>query len=298
MSIPVGTFITELCIQAQNPRGTADPVFIDQVWSKVREAYREVVSCYNWACLQNTVTLNNTTYLVPADCRIINTVFDSNKRPFHFVSSQNRHSDFALNYYLAPAISTPLAEGTTLNVGEYATAVSSSAEFPSANCAGEFIRIASNPSVYKIRTWTDVSNMVLQDNFRGDQQSSVVFQVRPRGTMVLAFSDSRGNTITPTDVQINYTRIPLLPYSENDLLELPGDNQAVEIKALQKILSFLGFSAAADKKSSEYSAALSAMKSNEPTPAFLQPTDLFRRGGRGRHGLGYMRMLERENYGQ
>lgn len=297
MSIPVGTFIDELAIQCNNPRGTADAAFIAQIWSKVRESYREVVSCYNWACLQNTVTLNNTTYLVPADCKIINTVFDSNKTPYHFVSSQNRHSDFALNYYLASSINAPLAEGTTLNVGEYATAVNSSAEFPSADCAGEFIRIASNPSVYKIKTWTDVSNIVLQDNFRGDGQSSVVFQIRPRGTMVLAFSDSRGNAVTPTDVQINYTRNPLLPYAENDLLELPGDCQAVEIKALQKLLSLLGFSAAADKKSSEYSAALSAMKSNEPTPAFLQPTPMFRRGGH-RHGLGYMRMLERENHGQ
>jgi len=290
MSIPVGTFIDELAIQCNNPAGTADAAFISQIWSKVREAYREVASSYNWSCLQSVATLNNTTFLVPADCRIINSVQDSDKNPYNLVANANCPSDFNRNYYFAPPISTVLAEGTTLNVGEYATAVSSTAEFTATTCVNEFIRVASNPSIYRIKTWTDASNIVLQDNFRGDQQSNVAFQIRPKGTMVLGFSDASGSATTPTDIQINYTRIPLLPYSKNDVLELPGDCQAVEIKALMKLLSLLGFNSAADRKSTEYTIALSQMKASEPRQPIVRPTSMFqdRRYARGK---GYVRGL-------
>jgi len=298
MSIPCGTFVDELCVQMQSPRGSADPVFISQVWLKLQEAYREITSAYSWSTLFANATLADSVYVVPADCRLINTVMDSNKTQYHFINGKNRRTDYQHNYFIDTPVATALAQGKTAQVSEYGTAVTSNAEFPSSSCVGEFLRLSDNTGLYRISAYTDASNITIADNFRGDSVSGGIFSIRPKGTMVLGFSDSRGNVLTPKGITIQYIRSPLPLYDPTDIIELPGDCQAVEIKALMKLLSMMGFNAAADKKVSELTAAMSAMKANEPAPVFIQPTDLFRRWRRGGIRQGFMRWEEYENRGQ
>lgn len=274
--IPCGTMYQELLDQCNRPEGTEDAVFKRQVWQKLNEALRDVCGVYDWNVLKTTATLP-TTYLVPADCRTILHVSDTNKTPYNFMNGHNRNSDFVYNWYFDTAIATPLASGTTLNVNEYATALTSTAEFPATTCAGEYIRIGSNTGIYKISTWTSASAMTLVDHFRGDGLSNAMFEVRPRGTQVLAFCDSTGAALTATSVEVTYVRYPLPLYRAEDIIELPGYAPAVRIRALQKLLAMLGFSQAADRLKSEYTAALSEMKASEPSAPLIAPTKMFHR---------------------
>ena len=295
--MPVGIFLEENSDQLNNPRGTNDANWERQVWQKVNEAYRAVCSAWPWTTLKNTVTLADNVFILPADCYKILSVLDGNKQPYNFLPGKNRQSNFNYNFFFDNAISTPLAEGTTLAVGEYTTALSSTAEFPATTCTNEYIRVGANVGIYKISAWISTSAMTLADHFRGDQLSAAIFQIRPRGTQVLAFCDAAGATITPTGGEVQYARTPLPPYKPEDLMELPGNAPAVSVKALQKLLSLNGFNQAADRKQSEYLSALSEMKSAEPTPPIVQPTSMFqdRRSARGRS---YMQTLSSMNNGR
>lgn len=274
--IPCGTMIEELLDQCNRPSGTEDEVFKRQVRGKLNEALRDVCGVYDWNALKTTATLP-ATYLVPADCRTILHVSDANKTPYNFMNGHNRNSDFNYNWYWDAPIATSLAEGTTLNVSEYATALTSTAEFPTTTCVGEFCRIGSNTGIYPIATWTSASAMTLTDHFRGDGLSNARFEVRPRGTQVLAFCDSTGAAFTAASVEITYVRYHLPLYKEEDIILLPGYAPAVRIRALQKLLAMMGFSMAADRLKSEYTAALSEMKASEPSSPLIAPTKMFHR---------------------
>lgn len=294
MSIPAGVLADEISTQMNSPRGTADEVWKKQVWQKIQEAYRDVVDAWDWACLKSTVTLS-TSFLVPADCKNISRIVDEDKTAYNMVNGPNRPSPFNYNWYFTDPITTPLSEGTTLSVDEYALPLTSTAEFPAATCVGEYCKIGSNPGFYKVATWTSTSAMTLVDHFRGDRQASAIFQVRPRGTLVLAFCDSEGDALTPTDVEITYSRFPLPPYKESDIIELPGACPAVGIRALQKLLALSGFNQAADRKKEEYLAALTQMRASEPAPALIQPTTLFQYRSRANSNLDYIRYLSAMN---
>jgi hypothetical protein len=282
--------IEELLDQCNRPAGTEDEVFKRQVWGKLNEALRDVCGVYDWNVLKTTATLP-TTYLVPADCRTILHVSDENKTPYNFMNGHNRNSDFNYNWYWDTPIATPLAEGTTLEVSEYATALVSTAEFPATTCAGEYIRIGSNVGMYKISAWTSASAMTLVEHFRGDTLSNAIFEIRPRGTQVLAFCDSTGSALTATDVEITYVKYHLPLYREEDIILLPGYAPAVRIRALQKLLAMMGFSMAADRLKSEYTASLSEMKSAESSIPIITPTSMFRRRNGSNTDHSYVRGL-------
>lgn len=293
----MGLFLEENSDQLNNPNGTNDVIWKRQVKQKVNEAYRIVVGAWNWLTLKSTVTLTDDSWIVPSDCRLITDVRDGNKIPYNFMPGANRNSKFDYNWYFDNAISTPLAEGATLAVGEYATALTSTAEFPATTCADEYVRIGANVGIYKISTWTSTSAMTLADHFRGDMQSAAIFQIRPRGTQVLAFCNSVGDALTPTDVELTYIRTPLPLYRDEDLIELPGSAQAVSIKALQFLLALCGFNRAADAKQKDYLAALSEMKSSEPQQNIVQATPMFRRNYGSKTSQSYLRGLSLINNG-
>jgi hypothetical protein len=275
--IPCGVIISELMDQMDNPRGTADEVYTKQVWEKLNEAYRDVCGAFNWTSLQEQATLTDSSYIVPADCRTILFVKDEDRQPYNFMPGSNRASNFDKNWYFNTPVAAALASGTTLAVGEYATSVTATAEFPATTCVGEFIRIGSNTGVYKVATWTSTSALTISDYFRGTQQVNALFQIRPRGTPILAFCDSSGTALTPSGVTVTYVRYPLPLFRDEDIIELPGYAPAVKVAALRKLLAMKGFNQAADRKQDEYLAALSEMKASEPQQtAQFQPNSMFR----------------------
>ena len=294
--IPCGSIFSENSTQMNKPTGTSDAVWLAQLWEKLNEAYQFVADSFPWQTLKGVTTLDDDTYIVPADSRLITKVIDGNKQQYNFVAGANRPSPFNYNFYFDNPVSTPLAEGTTAVVSEYATTLTSTAEFPATTAADEYIRIADNVGIYKISTWTSTSLMTLADHFRGSAQSAAIFQIRPRGTQVLAFSDAAGDDITPSDVELTYVRTPLPLYKKSDLIELPGSCPAVSVKMLQTILALSGFNQAADRKQAEFLSAMSVMKANEPATESHQPTTLFQYRKRDAHGRGYVRNLSEANW--
>jgi len=275
--IPCGVIIDELHTQMTNPRDTADVTYKKQVFQKLNEAYRDVCGSFPWTGLQKTTTLTDDSFIVPSDCRTIMRVYDDDKLAYSFMPGANRTSPFNKNWYFDTAVASPLAEGTSLAVDEYGTSLTSTAQFSTTTSVDEYIRIGSNPGLYLIDTWTSTSALTIQDHFRGSNQAASSFQIRPRGTQILAFCDSVGDDLTPTGVEITYVRNPLPLFRDDDMIELPGYAPAVEIRALQKLLAMMGFNQAADRKKDDYHAALSEMKANEPQDTSIcQPTSMFR----------------------
>ena len=292
--IPAGIFLEENSDQMNKPVGTDTDAWNKLIWGKLNEACRFVADSFLWSTLQNTVTLADSVYILPSDCRLPIVVMDDNKQIYNRVGGKHRQSKFNLNWYFDNPVATPLAEGTTLTVGEYSTALTSTAEFPATTCANEYIRIGANSGIYKIETWTSTSAMTLFDHFRGDSLSDAIFQIRPRGTPVMAFSDATGEVITPTGVEVTYARQHLPLYTEEDLIELPGSCPAVSVKMLQKLLALSGFNQAGDRKESDYIAAMSIMKASEPDEENIQPTSLFQNQNNSRN-IGYIRGLSELN---
>jgi len=273
---PLAPMLNDLFGQMGEPIGTASNDTKSLYKAKINEAYRDICGMWPWSTLKSTVTLAST-YLCPGNLSRICRVIDEDQQRYNFIGGINRSSPYNYNWYFADMITAPLAEGTTLEVEEYSTALTSTTEFPATTCAGEYIRIGSNPGIYKIAAWTSTSALTLSDHFRGDSLDASIFSVRPVGTQVLAFSDAAGDAIAPTDVELTYIRIPLPLYKEEDVLELPGDCAAVRIKALQKILALNKYDRAAGRLEEEFRSALSTMKAMEPKVPITQPNTLFAR---------------------
>lgn len=273
---PFGPIRQELFDQMNILESTAGDDQKAQYTRKLNEAYRDVCGMWPWSTLKKTVTLLST-YLCPADMLRPLRIIDEDKQPYNFIGGINRLSKYNYNWYFADMISTPLAEGSTLHVEDYGTAVTSTTEFPATTCVGEYIRIGSNAGIYKIATWTSTSAITLTDHFRGDTLDKANFSIRPVGTQVVAFSNASGTAITPTDIELTYIRNPLPLYEDDDIIELPGDCSAVRIKALQKILAMNKYDRAADRREIEFNVALSVMKSMEPKVPITEADGLFQR---------------------
>jgi hypothetical protein len=153
--------------------------------------------------------------------------------------------------------------------------VTSAASFPSTTCAGEYIRIGSNPGVYRISAWTSTSALTLADNFRGPQQSGAPFWIRPADVKTMAFSDEDGESYSPSGVVVRYTRKPLPLFQLYDLCLLPGDCAAVWTKALQYCLASLKYDRAADRREEDYQSALRLMKGQTAKPPVMGPVAMF-----------------------
>ena len=273
---PFIVLLEDLYDQMNVDPSTSAPAQIAQYQRKINEAYRDVAGMWPWNTLKKTVTLAST-YLCPADMLRPLRIIDTNKQGYNFIGGVNRISKFNYNWYFTDMIATPLASGNTLHIGEYDTALTSTAEFPATTCAGEFIRIGSNVGIYKIAAWISTSAMTLTDHFRGDALSEETFSVRPVGTQVLAFSNAAGTALTPTDVELTYIRKPLPLYRDDDIVELPGDCAAVRIKALQKILALNKYDRAADRRNIDFKDALTTMKAQETKVSITEPDKLFAR---------------------
>ena len=277
MSIPCGIILNELAAQINDPRPTADATFKRMLLTKLNEAMREVASSYSWTTLKKVVTLTDDSYIVPADMLRILRIIDENKQPYNYVGGKGVYSNFNYNWYWDTSVETVLASGTTLSVGDYGTAVTSTAEFPATTCVDEYIRIGSNAGLYKIATWTSTSAITLADYFRGTSESAAIFSIRPIGTPILAFTDASATAISPTDIEITYIKTPLPLARDEDVIELPGDAGAVRIKALQKLLASLKRDWEATRMESEYIAALGRMKALEPSVPVMRPNSIFSR---------------------
>jgi hypothetical protein len=148
------------------------------------------------------------------------------------------------NWYYDRPVDTALAHGEGVNVDENGVDVTTVGDlFTTTDCAGEFIRIGSNSGLYEIASWTSTSAITLVDDFRGDDVTGTdaYFEIRPVGqTKRMNFCDQAKAAIEPTYIKIIYYKEPLPIWNDYDIMLLPGNAEAVRMKALQNLLRRTG----------------------------------------------------------
>ncbi len=282
---PTGPMIQDVADALSNPQISADKVAKAQVLRMLNASARDVAGIWPWVTLKRTVTLSDSLYLVPGDYSRALYVENAAKDRYHYVGEKSKETYYRVidlrhqyNWLFDTPVTVPLAIGNTLKVGEYATAVTSTADFPATTCAGEFIRIKDNPGVYQISAWASTSAITLTERYRGNAVSNGMFSIRPIGTKTIGFCDETGATTTPTGMTLTYIRATLPLYREEDLIELPGNCNAVRVLAVQKMLKIKNRLTEAIDMQGEFDKELQLMKSLDPLPDFGDPSALYNPG--------------------
>jgi hypothetical protein len=183
------------------------------------------------------------------------------------------------NWFPNGAVSTPLvtgSDGVTVINGTTFTSAAPSTDFDATDdtLVGEYIQIGDNEGIYKIDSVTDANTLVLEDGFRGADLSdpsspaaltAQYYEVRPRGTLQIEFTDEYGDALTSTTRKAWYQRRPLPLYNDYDQLLLPGNCEAVRIQAFKMLLEGAKYDNDALKQDAAYRSAIARMKPLHPT---------------------------------
>lgn len=266
-----GELIRRLSQDRDDPIDTADPKMVKRWGWRVNQAYQIVAAEYDWPELAAETTLDDTDLIEPGDVLVERSVRDGDGYFYYHVHGAKEPSQYCYNWYHTPGLTAVLKSGTDASVNEYGTAVTSAASFTSTTCAGEYIRIGDNDGIYKISAWTSTSAITLTDNFRGPKQSTVPFWIRPADVKTMSFSDEDGESYSPSGIVLRYTKRPLPLFQNYDLCLLPGDCEAVAIKALQLCLR----GRAVTEKEGQYQRALQAMKGAASKKSMMAPAPIF-----------------------
>ena len=250
-----------------------------QIREAVNTAYREICSEHIWQTLLSNPTFTGS--VLPSDLErpVVYVQDDTDFLQFN-ISETGRYQGFHLfNWYYDGAVETPLvtgSDGVTIINGTTFTSASPSTAFNATTdtLVGEYIQIGGNEGIYKIESVTDANTLVLERGFRGanidnpSHQTALVsqyYEIRPRGTLKIGFTDEDGTAITSTTRDIWYQRRPLPLYNDYDQLALPGNCEAVRIKAYQMLLNGLKYDNDSLKKDGSYRDAINRMKPLSPT---------------------------------
>lgn len=193
----------------------------------------------DWDFLKRTIspsvaTLSATVPIVmPGDlAKVIGAIVDGDNRYIYSPVRDRRPLKHLYNWFYDNPVSTVLASGTTITATKGSTAITSTAEFPSSDAAGEYIRIGENMGIYKIATWTSASAMTLEQAFRGDTVTGdTYFEVRPVGTRQINFCDQNADFVAPSAPEITYTVQPLPLINRWDAIDVPNNGLPVFFRA-------------------------------------------------------------------
>ena len=242
----------------------------------IGQAYLQVCGMRDWSFLRRVSTLSVTSltstapiYLPGDFWKAVGTIEGDDYMYFWSPSRDKVDRTHERYWYFADENETPLASGTTLEVAENGTAITSTAEFPTSDADGEYIRIGDNRGVYEIASWTSTSAMTLTNGFRGEvvdagDEVRGYFEVRPRGTKRINFCDYSGAFVTPASPKLTYTVTPLPLYNDYDDIRLPGDSGALLSKALRREALTKGWTRLAQFLDTEFVEAYASAQRQEP----------------------------------
>jgi len=239
-------------------------------------AWFQCCASRDWKFLERKISLDITglaedaPIVLPANLvKVIGAIVDGDDDRYVFSPTRDRRGMKHLcNWFYADPVTTVLASGSTLVGTENATALTSTAEFPATDCAGEFIRIGDNMGLYEIDTWTSTSAMTLVDGYRGETFSQdTYFEVRPRNTKRINFCDQYGNFKAPSAPELTYTIQPLPLYNTWDAIDLPNYGLTVFFKAFKSIARQHGWTRVSAALEDEYIEEYGAAQRQEPRNA-------------------------------
>jgi len=236
-------------------------------------AYQMIAGIRPWQTLMKQVTQSTT--VLPADVSMLYYVEDDTDYIYFRSGIPGRYTSARLyNWFRNMTQGTPLLTGTDGATTINSTTVTSATGGFTAAMVGEYIRIGENLGIYKISARTDTNTIVLTDAFRGADLSvpsspanltSQYFEVRPRSTKIIAFTDESGDAISSSTVKVWYSAIPLPLYNDYDEILLPGTGDALFFYVLKMMDRTNKYTNDALKLDQDYQAALDQMISLDPT---------------------------------
>jgi len=235
------------------------------------EAYRTICEDHVWQTLLSEITFNDT-YL-PADMeRPVLYVEDDQDFTQHEIARSDRYSaGWLYNWYMNGVNETPLvtgSDGVTAINGTTFTSASPSTPFTDDH-VGEYIQIGANEGMYEIGRRVSGTEITLTRGFRGADISDVsspaaltaqYYEVRPRGTPAIVFTDDAGGVISSSTRKVWYQRRPLPLYNDYDQIMLPGSCKAVAIQVHQMMLLGAKYDNDAMKREPAFQRAISNMR--------------------------------------
>lgn len=281
MSVPAGFIIERVQHQLDDD---SNDTKVD-ILRSLNAVYIKIAESRAWSTLLSLVTNPGTT--MPGDlARIFYVEDDTDYLYFPTSSAKERYSSTRLyNWWKNMAVSTPLLSGTDMATTMNSVTVTSATGGFTAAMVGEYIRIGDHPGVYKIATYSSTSTITLTDKFHGANftdpdtwadLSSQYFEVRPQGTLQVAYTDQDGDTLASTTLKMWYSRRPIPCLNDYDVVLLPGQCEAVFIGVCKLMLQSGKYDNDAMKRIPDYDEAISQMKSlDQLDDKFRVPRDRF-----------------------
>lgn len=237
--------------------------------------YISIAGQREWNCLTREVTL---TTILPADCERVRYVQDDTDYLYFPIHAFDRYKSQRLyNWFENIRVATQLLTGTDGKISANDETLNSVTGGFTAGMVGEFVRIGENLGLYEIGTYTDTNNVDLVEKYRGADETTAYFEVRPRGTKQIALTDEQGDTITASaTAKLWYLRRPLPIYNDYDMIELPGDCDAVRIGTLRRMMEQTKYDTDALRQLGDYNLALERMRiMDDQTPIVPTPRDRY-----------------------
>jgi hypothetical protein len=238
----------------------------------VNNAYQRIASQHNWTTLTKQIT--GMTTVLPGDLvRIIYVEDDVDYLYFPIQFPERYFSTKLYQYFRNMTVSTPLLTGTDGVVTANSTTVTSATGGFTAAMVNEYIRIGVNGGTYKITARTDTNTITIDSGYRGASATAQYFEVRPIGTMQIAFTDENGDALTTSStLKLWYLAKPIPLYNTYDPILLPGDCEAVRILAMRLMLESQKYVNDSMKALPDYMEAITLMRSLDPAPTqYMRP---------------------------
>jgi hypothetical protein len=233
----------------------------------INTAYQRIAEQRNWTTLTKQITGMST--ILPGDLvRIIYVEDDTDYYYFDIDFPARYQSGKLYNYFKNMTVSTPLLTGTdgvpTLN----STTFTSAAAGFTAAMVGEYIRIGVDGGIYKISAFGSTSSITLDAGYRGATTTAQYFEIRPVGTMQIAYTDEDGDALTTSStLKLWYLAKPLPVYNLYDMVLLPGDCEAVRIMTMRLMLESQKYVNDSIKSLPDFNEAYALMRSLDKTPS-------------------------------
>ena len=282
MSIPAG-FIIE---RVQDFFDTDAPEVKVDIIRNVNSEYIRIAESRAWSTLLQYVL--NPGNVMPADlARIFYMEDDVDYLYFPTSSQKERYTSTKLyNYWKNMTVGTPLLTGSDLATTMNSTTVTSATGGFTAAMVGEYIRVGTHPGIYKIAAVPAGNSLTLSTKFHGADftdpnayanLTNQYFEIRPQGTLIVAYSDQDGDIIpNSASLKLWYSQRPIPILNDQDMILLPGQCEALFVGVCSLMLKGNKYTNDAVKEIPDYEKALSQMKSlDNLDEKFRTPRDRF-----------------------
>jgi len=245
-----------------------------KILEHLNSSYYSIATKHIWRDLVRQVTVPSTG-LLPADLERIIYVEDATDKLYFKIGFPQRYfSQKLYNYFDNIVVTTVLATGSDMVVTANSTSVTSAAAAFTSAMIGEYIRIGQNRGIYKIAAVPLATTLTLVDAYRGASATGQTYNIRPYGTRQITETDQNGDAITSSTIKLWYLKTPLPLYNDTDMIELPGECDAVRIKTLQLLMVADKYDNDSLKQAGNFEEAYAEMKSLSPVPErFVIPRD-------------------------